>query len=370
MKFKVIVSIDYEIHGNGDGCPNELMVKPIDRMIRLFDQFGAKVTIMADVAEILKFKEYKTLYSVDRYSYDKIIHQLRQSISSGHDVQLHLHSGYFNSEFAENKIKQDWLEYDLTNLSYEKIHERIKLSKEFLEYQLRAVKPGYRCHVFRAANWSMVPTENIFRALVNNCIDIDTSVFKWGKSCDRVFFDYTNAPDKLIPWLVDETAICKKQLNSELLEVPIYTEYKMFFSFITYSRIRRMIHTCFHKHPAVTQEEKNRIRKHKEKEATSIANLKLNKLIRFIHLFTKKHAWKFDINHSSRNQMIKAFNRIEKEYGDFRVDLPIVLTGHSKSFFKRNEKKLKKVLKYIKSNPDLYKFSTFDEISISDFTQY
>ena len=100
MKFKVIITIDYEIHGNGDGCPNELMVKPIDRVIRLFDEFGAKVTIMADVAEILKFKEYKTLYSVDKYSYEKIIEQLKQSISSGHDVQLHIHSGYFNSDMS------------------------------------------------------------------------------------------------------------------------------------------------------------------------------------------------------------------------------------------------------------------------------
>ena len=32
---KIIFTLDYEIHGNGDGCPHELMVEPTDRMLRL-----------------------------------------------------------------------------------------------------------------------------------------------------------------------------------------------------------------------------------------------------------------------------------------------------------------------------------------------
>ena len=50
---KPIFTLDYEIHGNGDGCPYALMVEPTDRLLRLFEGFGAKLTIMADVAEIL-----------------------------------------------------------------------------------------------------------------------------------------------------------------------------------------------------------------------------------------------------------------------------------------------------------------------------
>ena len=55
---QVIFTLDYEIHGNGEGCPRELMVEPTRRMLELFDQFGAKLTIMADIGEILKFKQY------------------------------------------------------------------------------------------------------------------------------------------------------------------------------------------------------------------------------------------------------------------------------------------------------------------------
>ena len=47
---RVIFTLDYEIHGNGEGCPYELMVEPTARLLRLFDAYGAKLTIMADIA--------------------------------------------------------------------------------------------------------------------------------------------------------------------------------------------------------------------------------------------------------------------------------------------------------------------------------
>ena len=69
----VIFTLDYEIHGNGEGCPHELMVEPTRRLMDLFDEHGAKLTIMADVAEILKFKEYKdsASFNPDRDYYCK-----------------------------------------------------------------------------------------------------------------------------------------------------------------------------------------------------------------------------------------------------------------------------------------------------------
>ena len=35
------------------------------------------------------------------------------------------------------------------------------------------INNDYKCNVFRAANWSMYPTKNIVRALLNNNIEID-----------------------------------------------------------------------------------------------------------------------------------------------------------------------------------------------------
>src|ERR1039457_1927212 len=108
----VIFTLDYEIHGNGEGCPHELMIEPTERLLRLFGEYGAKLTIMADVAEILKFKEFPSQNARDDYHYQDIIAQLRGAVSGGHDVQLHLHASYFNATHDGQKWVQDWAEYD------------------------------------------------------------------------------------------------------------------------------------------------------------------------------------------------------------------------------------------------------------------
>ncbi|MEZ5198998.1 MAG: hypothetical protein R2764_22245 [Bacteroidales bacterium] len=40
--FQIIFTVDYEIHGNGDGSPFDLMVEPTSRLLKQFDQYGAK----------------------------------------------------------------------------------------------------------------------------------------------------------------------------------------------------------------------------------------------------------------------------------------------------------------------------------------
>ena len=51
----LVFSLDYEIYGTGVGDFRTLMLEPTDRLLSLFNEFDAKLTIMADVAEILRF---------------------------------------------------------------------------------------------------------------------------------------------------------------------------------------------------------------------------------------------------------------------------------------------------------------------------
>ena len=77
----VIFTLDYEIHGNGEGSPHELMVEPTRRLLDFFEKYGAKLTIMADVAEILKFKEYREKSGRDDFHYEAIADQLREAVT-------------------------------------------------------------------------------------------------------------------------------------------------------------------------------------------------------------------------------------------------------------------------------------------------
>ncbi len=97
---------------------------------------------------------------------------------------------------------QDWSEYDFARLSCDRMNEMVRKGKEFLETLLHPVDPNYHCKVFRAANWSVCPSHNVIKALVEQWNEIDTSVFKYGRREGRVNFDYTSAFHQLAPWQV------------------------------------------------------------------------------------------------------------------------------------------------------------------------
>jgi hypothetical protein len=354
---QLLFTLDYEIHGNGEGCPKALMVEPTSRLMDLFDQFGAKLTIMADVAEILKFREYRDQFGRDDYHYELIVAQLKDALQRGHDIQLHLHCSYFNARCEEGRWVQDWSEYNFAGLSEERLNEVVRLGKEFLEGLLRPSHPQYRCFVFRAANWAVSPSRNVVRALVNNGIEIDTSVFKYGRRAGMVSFDYTNAFSNLEPWPVAEEDICRRDSQGQLLEVPIYTERRWLGAFLTPQRLHRA--WLSRRHRLIQTDapgENNGLRKR-------------NRLGRLGRLLTERHAWKADFNQCNGRQMIRALERAKTQSGHRHAKIPFVLIGHSKLFTRWNERSLQPFLAYVAANPSHYAFGAFDQLSRPAVTQ-
>jgi hypothetical protein len=341
----VIFTLDYEIHGNGEGCPRSLVVEPTERILRLLDEYGAKLTIMADVAEILKFKEYKEEHKRDVFFYEGIINQLRNAIRTGHDVQLHIHSSYFNARYHDGRWLQDWSEYDFANLPYARMTCMVKTCKEFLERLLTPLEPNYRCIAFRAANWSVSPSKNVAHALVENDIKIDTSVFKFGCRQGIVNFDYSSAYHQLLPWPADPNDICRYDSSSPLWEFPIYSENRWVGAFATPSRLYRVLLGRLHKVSSDFSA--------KQASRVNVKNDRRNSSWIF-----RKSAWKADFNQCSARQLIHALVRAEKQVGP-TGDAPVVLIGHSKLFTRLNEYRLRPFLAFLRSHHLRFSFGTF-----------
>jgi len=343
--FKVLFTSDYEIHGSGMGSPRQLVVDPTTRMLDQFDRHGAKLTIMADTGELLKFKEYRDRSGEDRFAWDGIAAQLQRAVRTGHDVQLHIHSSYSNATWDESKgyWKQDWTEYDLASLSYDRLRELIRRGKTLLEETCRKAKPDYECFAFRAANWSMHPSPNIVRALLAEGLRIDSSVWKYGRYDDLVKFDYTRAHDALVPWPVDEKDVCRRDPAGRLFEFPIYTEQQPLWVFLTPNRVYRVIAQRLNPLPDA------------EPTAGGPKKSLRHKLAKVVSL----HPWKMDFNQCTGRQLIDGLLRVEKRYGHRDVPLPFVLIGHSKTFTRHNERSLRPFLEFVEKSPDRFSFGTF-----------
>jgi hypothetical protein len=351
-----IFTLDYEIHGNGDGCPHELMVEPTNRMMEVFEEYGAKLTIMADVAEILKFKEYKDQTGRDDYHYDAIAAQLRDAIRRGHDVQLHLHASYFNAQNENGRWKQDWSEYNFAGLSLERLNQIVSLGKQYLEDLLKPVSSDYECIAFRAANWAVSPSRNVVRALLNNGIRIETSVFKYGQRKGIVGFDYSNAHSDLVPWLADESDICRHNDAGQLMEIPIYCERRWLGAFFSANRIYRA----------------HLSRKHTFSGAEGPAGIqrasKAQKISKSLGMAFRRHAWKADFNQCSGGQLIGALERAETKHSKSENRLPFVLIGHSKLFTHQNQQSLRSFLSFVSKNPSRFGFAKLTEFDSGSVT--
>lgn len=223
------------------------MIEPTARLLRLFDHHGARLTIMADIAEILKFKEFAELNKRDDYHYGDIVLQLQDAVSRGHDVQLHIHSSYFNATHDGRRWLQDWGEYDFAGLSLDRMRMMVKKCREFLESILQPLNPNYRCLAFRAANWSVNPGGKVAKVLLENDITIDTSIFKYGVRTGLVKFDYSNAFSEVVPWPASQEDLCAKDYRSRLWEFPIYSENRWIGAFLTANRVYRVAQGARHR---------------------------------------------------------------------------------------------------------------------------
>ena len=354
---KLVFTVDYEIHGNGDGCPRTLMVEPTARLLRLLEGYGAKLTIMADVAEILKFKQHKERTGRDDYHYEAIAEQLRRAVAAGHDVQLHLHSSYFNATLEQRRWVQDWAEYDFARLPFERMDWMVRTGKDYLETLLRPVDPTYACVAFRAANWSVSPSPNVVRVLVDNGIHFDTSVFKYGRRSGLVAFDYSQAHSALLPWRVSTADICRRDDRGRLWELPIYSEKRWIGAFVAPGRLRRVISGLGHT-----------VRSGAPADAPGPSRPAPTALPKtpWLKAALRRHAWKADFNQCNGRQLIGALHRAAAGCpASAEVVLPFVLIGHSKLFTQPNEHSLRPLLAHVARRASQFGFDTLRGIGRS-----
>lgn len=359
--YKVLFTSDYEIHGSGMGSPKELVVDPTTRMLDQLDGYGGKLTIMADTGEILKFKEYAETTGDDRFHWGAIARQLQRAVRTGHDVQLHVHSSYFNARWNESKAfwEQDFSEYDLASLPYERLRHMIHAGKSLLEMTCRTAKPDYECFAFRAANWSMHPSATILRALIDEGFRIDTSVWKYGRYDDLVKFDYTTAHSDLVPWPVDPSDVCRRDRDGKIFEFPIYTEEQPIWVFLTANRVYRVIAQRLNPLPDPNAVSSSPLPK---------ASLS-DKLLRKARKLGGRQPWKMDFNQCTGKQLIAGLERVERRYGHPLAPLPFVLIGHSKTFTRHNERSLRPFLEFVARHPDRFSFGTFSDFDPEQYRE-
>lgn len=351
LKLGLVFTLDYEIHGNGSGELENWAILPTSRMLDLFDEYGAKLTIMAEMGHYWSMKKYNDLFSEEIHLFES---QLIDAIKRGHDVQFHFHPQWINARYEDGEWILDFSQKTIGQLchQYDEALLYLKKGKTELQNLLTPVNPDYKCICFRAGFLQMQPSEIIQKALADAGFISDTSVAKGMKvENSLISIDYTSAYSRFLPWKTSRVNICQKDNDGQIWEFPILSDTVGFIE----KAIRKVIKLNGVKNIgnviAGLMDPYGRGMMPDIKPTTFLSKLKRIISVKWFYVdFCKE-------DHTNMNRYLR---RVVSECNkaNYSGYVPVVLIGHSKDFFFNNNLSM-----FLKSCRDIegLEFITYSE---------
>jgi hypothetical protein len=242
-KVKIIVSIDYELFGDGSGSVKHCIVEPARKMIEVAAKFRVPLTFMVELCEYLAFKkeEQGKQFPKNEGPFTQIKSQLSNAVKMGHDLQLHIHPQWINYVYQKkaNRWRVDLSKWRTSSLSYNELYSILIKGKNELEKLIRPTDPQYKCLAFRAGALSIQPEKTTLSALLDAGFNIDTSIAPEKFVQNKLTrFDFRKSPNKPF-WSIKENVL-KEDREGKILEIPINTIRHTFAKNIYYQTLRIM----------------------------------------------------------------------------------------------------------------------------------
>jgi hypothetical protein len=338
----LVLTVDYEIFGNGTGDVRQHIIEPTDQMVKLGKKYCIPFTFFVEVEEYLAFVKYKSQLK-SKLTYDPaqlLREQIQDLINSGNDVQLHIHPEWFNAQYENNK----WIlnkEKSTVDSLFEDPHETthyIAERKGVLEDIIQEVAPGRAVTAYRAGAFCAQPGQKLLTALAENQILIESSVVKGLYKDDSLgTLDFRGAPPNKKFWLVSED-VCMEDKSGRVFEVPIYSKMGRRFQQATIHRLKAKF--------------SRNVPQNRQRDMIQQLGFKWNPINMFKFLFQSVPI-KLDFHNLSSNSLIKWIKSSEHSQMDV-----LILIGHTKEHI--NNDNLEQFLN---------KISTFTDLQVITFHQ-
>lgn len=213
---KLLISLDYELFfGAETGTIENCLIRPIDGLIEVLDQYGGKLSLFVDSGFLWRMAEQADRFPELKANRDLIVSQLKALIADGHDVQLHIHPHWEDTVYNGSGWEFDTTRYRLHNFEADDIADIV------LRYtqQLRGISDN-PVFAYRAGGWCMQPFEALAPALHDAGIWLDSTVFDGGISSNsNREFNFIDAPKKA-HWRFENDPVTSQD-NGRFLELPI-----------------------------------------------------------------------------------------------------------------------------------------------------
>jgi hypothetical protein len=238
-KIQLILVDDWELRGDGSGDMRTIQFATLRRLLEIYERHGLRASINAEVMQQLNhlaFGAQCPSLAALASEWEEIVQSI---VARGHDVQLHLHTQWWNARFADGRwvLPSNW---SIAKHTRADVREMIQRGKAYLEQLVRKVRPDYRCVSFRAGSWSIAPSDHALSVLAEEGIVLDVSMVNGiAYANEKVELDYRGCEEPFLPYYPDMRD-ARKLSNSKTPIVCFPT-----FSFITplAYRLRRDLFT-------------------------------------------------------------------------------------------------------------------------------
>lgn len=214
----LILTVDYEVFGNGSGCVDKCVLEPAERMMRIAEPFRAPLTFFVEALEFQAMHATKQF----REASTKVSDQIRSAVQNGHDAQLHLHPQWTNARLDKTGTWMlDMARWRIGDIAASEVRDLLSEGKTWLESICCPVSSTYRCLAFRAGGWCIQPSDLVISALKDLGFCIDSTVAPGLFNAPKgEWSDFRYAPH-LPFWNVSDN-VCQST-DKGLLEVAIVT---------------------------------------------------------------------------------------------------------------------------------------------------
>jgi len=314
----IIITVDYEIFGNGRGDVRKHIIKPMNDLINIAKRYSVPLTIMFEVYEYLAYEKFNDEFK-KRLEYSparKIKSQIIGAYNDGHDVQLHIHPQFVDMEYKNGNFILKYPTFSIGDFPQNKIYKILKKGKDVVR-EITNTDPV----VIRLSNmpWDE-PPENALKPIADLNFKAHSLALSENSKNTSCGF-----------WKIN---------NTNIFEIPIYT---MPVSFWEYFTIRRLLVMGY-------------------LYANDLSNIKHGTPPKTKNTGHKKYLAKWDFSKLNAKQMIHFLDIALKKYNYKELEIPLVMIGHTKDFFnKRNFEKFLEIVGKKYASHNIAQFTTFKD---------
>jgi hypothetical protein len=239
----LLLTVDYEIFGNGSGDVRQHIVDPTERMARACERHGVPLTVFFEAEEYVAFEQNAARLRAS-LGYDPaelIRQQVADLARRGHDFQLHLHPQWHGTSLDESGKWRLCREHETVDHLFATQAE----TSDYIARRQRLVEDlvassGVRRSViaYRAGAFSARPGRKLLPALAANGFLFESSVARGLlRRSPHYTLDYRDVTNPKHLWRVaDDVGL--EQVRGPLWEIPVHSELKRRFRQITPHRLR------------------------------------------------------------------------------------------------------------------------------------